>query len=895
MAKPRSGVRHIASKRPASRGASPAKPISDQQARRIAREAYIYGVPMVTVYSTLYAFSIDKANPQYKGPFNSILNVARVFTPDDTAFVTPNSDTPYTFIGPDLRAEPMVLTVPAMEKNRYFVFQMMDLYTFNFDYVGSRATGNGGGDFLLAGPDWKGTKPKGIAKVIRCETQFVNVVGRTQLFNPDDLANVKKIQSGYKLRPLSEYLGQPAPPPAPALDWVKPMVPAQQSKSLEFFNQLGFLLQLTSVNPAEVTLRKRFEKIGIVPGKPFAARSLSGARKTALLKGMADGQKAIDAYRHKLGGKSAGLFGSRSFLKNNYLKRATGTQVGIGANSKDEALYPIYDKDSNGKPLDGTRGRYTLSYSGGKYPPVNAFWSLTMYALPSQLLVKNPIGRYLINSPMLPQLKRDPDGGLTIYIQNQSPGPDKQANWLPAPTGRFMMAARYYWPKRKLLDNSWKSPAVQPAKASAAAKGVSPIEGQAIAKDAYIYAYAMMESYQTWRSQAVDKTANGYVGGFNVFRHYSQPFTPDNTDIVTPNNDTPYSWAWLDLRAEPMVVSAPAVPRDRYYVMQWMDLFTQNFAYIGVRSTGFGAGSYLIAGPGWKGKKPAGISKVFKAETNIVGTLTRTALHGAEDVPNVKAIQAQYKLQPLSSFLRKAPPPPTSPIAFPPYDKAKARTHDFIGYLNFLLQFAEPPVQSETAIRKRFEKIGIVPGQAWDASKIDPAMLAAIDAGVAEGQAKIDALAAKTFATNGLFGSRAQLKTNYLQRDVGAMKGLYGNSLEEAWYGGYICDGSKPSMVHFTKDKLPPAKFFWSMTLYTLPDRFLYANPINRYSIGDRTKGLQYGNDGSLTIYVSNASPGKDKESNWLPAPAAKCSLVARVYGPSEAAMAGVWKLPPLS
>ena len=137
-----------------------------------------------------------------------------------------------------------------------------------------------------------------------------------------------------------------------------------------------------------------------------------------------------------------------------------------------------------------------------------------------------------------------------------------------------------------------------------------------------------------------------------------------------------------------------------------------------------------------------------------------------------------------------------------------------------------------------------------------------------EGQAEIDALAAKTFSTNGLFGSRAQLKTNYLQRDVGAMKGLYGNSLEEAWYGGYVCDGSKPSTVHFGKANLPPAKFFWSMTMYTIPDRFLYANPINRYSIGDRTKGLQYGKDGSLTIYVSNASPGKDKESNWLPAPA---------------------------
>jgi hypothetical protein len=426
------------------------------------------------------------------------------------------------------------------------------------------------------------------------------------------------------------------------------------------------------------------------------------------------------------------------------------------------------------------------------------------------------------------------------------------------------------------------------------AQTVSPVETRAIAKEAYIYAFAMLENYQTWYSQAVDKNANGYVGGFNVFRHYSEPFTPDNHDVVTPNNDTPYSWAWLDLRAEPMVVSVPAVPKDRYYVMQWVDLFTYNFAYIGVRATGFGAGSYMIAGPDWKGQKPAGIKQVFKAETEIVGTLTRTVLEGPDDVANVKALQAQYKLQPLSAFLGTPAPPSAPPISFPPYDKAKAHSHDFIGYLNFLLQFAEPPYPSEIAIRRRFEKIGIVPGKLWDASKVDPGTLTAVDAGVKDGQAAIDAQAAKTFSSNGLFGSRAFLKTNYITRDVAAMKGLYGNSLEEAWYGGYIGDGTKPSVIHFTKANLPPAKFFWSATLYTLPDRFLYANPINRYSVGDRTKGLTYGKDGSLTIYVSNTSLGKDKESNWLPAPAGKYSLVARVYGPGKAAMSGKWQLPPL-
>ncbi|MER9401489.1 DUF1254 domain-containing protein [Mesorhizobium sp. M0615] len=429
--------------------------------------------------------------------------------------------------------------------------------------------------------------------------------------------------------------------------------------------------------------------------------------------------------------------------------------------------------------------------------------------------------------------------------------------------------------------------------AAAAAANVGPNEARAIAKDAYVYAYAMMESYQTWRKQAVDKADPGYVGGFGVYRHYSEPFTPDNKDIVTPNNDTPYSWAWLDLRAEPYVISVPAVPKDRYYVMQWIDLFTFNFAYTGVRSTGFDAGSYLIAGPNWKGETPAGIKQVFHAETEIVGTLTRTSI-GPDGSAGVKALQARYKLKPLSAFVGQKAPPPAPAIAFPPYDVATARSHGFIGYLNFLLQFALPPDPSEVELRQRFAKIGIGPGQPWDSAKVDPVILAAITDGVKDGQAEIDVLAAKTFDTNGLFGSREEQKNNYLNRAVAAMKGLYGNSIAEAWYGGWLGDGTAPSVVHFDKPDLPPAKFFWSATLYTLPDRFLFANPLKRYSIGDRTDGLAYNADGSLDIYVGPTSPGAEKEANWLPSPAAKYSLVLRVYGPSEAAMTGKWKLPKL-
>jgi len=435
--------------------------VSPSELRAIARDAYIYGVPMVDTWKTMYAFSIDTSNPQYKGPFNSVLNIARVFTPDDTAFVTPNSDTPYTFAGLDVRAAPVVITVPKIDPERYFVFQLMDLYTFNFAYIGSRTTGNGGGSYLIAGPKWQGETPKGITKVLRCETDLVTVVGRTQLLNPSDLDNVKRIQDGYKVQPLWMFAGTAPPPAPPPVQWATPIAEADERSSPAFFGLLAFLLQFAvPAHPSETALRERFAAIGIEPGKPFHVSSLSADEKGALAAGMADGQRAIDERRASLGGKTDTLFGDRAFLGNDFVARATGTQVGIGANSREEALYPILDKDADGDPLDGRAHKYRLRFAKGALPPVEAFWSITMYDVPRQLLVKNTLDRYLINSPMLPGLKADADGGLTIDIQAESPGAERESNWLPAPAGPFVMFMRYYWPKAALLTGQWTTPAI---------------------------------------------------------------------------------------------------------------------------------------------------------------------------------------------------------------------------------------------------------------------------------------------------------------------------------------------------------------------------------------------------------------------------------------------------
>jgi hypothetical protein len=434
--------------------------VTPAEARAIAKEAYVYGFPVVDSYRIQYSYFVDRQNPEFKAPWNTLVNIPRVYTPADTAIQTPNSDTPYSWLGMDLRAEPIVLTVPAIEKERYFTVQLIDAYTFNFAYVGSRTTGNDGGSFLIAGPNWKGETPKGVKEVIRSETEFVFAAIRTQLFNPGDLDNVKKVQAGYKAQTLSAFLGIAAPKAAPSVDFIKPVTPAEERTSPQFFNILNFVLQFCPTDPSETALMARFAKLDIGGGKTLDVSKLSPEMKTAIAQGMADAWADFAGLKKEFdAGKltSGDVFGTRQYLKNNYLYRMAAAVLGIYGNSKQEAMYPAYYVDEAKQKLDGAN-RYTLRFAPGQLPPVNAFWSMTMYDEPQSLLVANPINRYLVNSPMLPQFQKDADGGLTLIVQNESPGKDKEANWLPAPKGPFSMIMRLYWPKPEAIDATWKQP-----------------------------------------------------------------------------------------------------------------------------------------------------------------------------------------------------------------------------------------------------------------------------------------------------------------------------------------------------------------------------------------------------------------------------------------------------
>lgn len=444
--------------------ATPQSALTAEAARAIARDAYVYGFPIVDNYRILHTYFVDESGPQYRAPWNTLFNEARVYTPADTAIQTPNSDTPYSYLGADLRAEPLVFTVPKIEEGRYYSLQFIDLYTYNFAYVGSRATGNGGGSYLLAGPGWQGEKPDGIDAVISCDTGLAFVLYRTQLFSPDDIDNVKAVQAGYQVQPLSAFLGQPAPPPAIVVDFYPPLSAEDERTSLTFFDELNFLLQFCPVVPSETALRERFATLGIAAGQTFDPEALTPDIKQAVQDGIADAWKDLDGVQADLaaGAVSTGdLFGTRELLGGNYLYRMAGAALGIYGNTKQEAMYPSYLVDADGQPLDGAKHDYTLRFAPGQLPPVNAFWSVTMYTAPESLLYANPIDRYLINSPMLPDLIADADGGITLFIQHDSPGKSKEANWLPAPDGAFQMAMRLYWPKPEALDGTWTAPPLQ--------------------------------------------------------------------------------------------------------------------------------------------------------------------------------------------------------------------------------------------------------------------------------------------------------------------------------------------------------------------------------------------------------------------------------------------------
>jgi hypothetical protein len=362
--------------------------------------------------------------------------------------------------------------VPAVDPKRYYSVQLVDGNTFNYGYIGSRATGSKAGNYLIVGPRWQGATPPGIDKLFRSGTDFSLAIFRTQLFDPADMPNVIKVQDGYAAQPLSAFLKQPAPTAAPTIDW--PKIDKELVKT-NFFDYLDLVLQFAPAAANEEAIRAKLASIGIGPGRKFNFKDLSLEHKAAILLAMKEGDdkidKAIASTGKEINGwRVGGLAGGDAAAFNgDWLRRAAVAKAGIYANDPAEAMYPLTRQDGMGQTLDGAKHKYTLTFARDQLPPVNAFWSVTMYDGKTQLLIKNPINRYLINSPMLPSMKKNADGSLTMYIQKDSPGKDKESNWLPAPDGPIYLVMRLYWPKTEAPSilppggGTWQPPGLKQA------------------------------------------------------------------------------------------------------------------------------------------------------------------------------------------------------------------------------------------------------------------------------------------------------------------------------------------------------------------------------------------------------------------------------------------------
>ena len=442
--------------------------------------------------------------------------------------------------------------------------------------------------------------------------------------------------------------------------------------------------------------------------------------------------------------------------------------------------------------------------------------------------------------------------------------------------------------------------AVHAGFATAATPAVSPEEARAIAREAYVYGYSPVSAYRYMMEEVFDSKAISYIGAFNKFLHYQRLNTPDDT-IITPNVDTPYSRAWLDLRAEPVVVTLPEItPQDRYYVLQAISLDHYNIDFAGTRTIGQSGGPIVYVGPRYSGPIPQGAGRVVISPTDFVYLQGRILLTDPNDMPNVVAIQDRITVRPLSALLgQPAPPAPERFVPMPwSTDEEALRSVKTLDYLAYLLQFISLKTPGEQAMLQRFARIGIVPGRPFALTDLSPAQQAAVRAGVADGVADVQKAVNSATTSVGLLGSKAEIGDNYLNRAAGVGVGIFGNSPAEAIYLGATLDKAKAGekyVLRFPAGQTPPIERegFWSITMYNLPQRLLVRNPLNRYAIGNRSPGLKFDRDGSLSIYLQPTSPGKDKESNWLPTPPeGPFFYVLRLYLPSKSVLDGTWKAP---
>jgi len=439
--------------------------LSEEEALKLGTEAYIYGYSPVTMEMTRRVTTNVAAPTETRAPMGQLCLMREYPTAAYRDVTAPNADTLYSTAWMDLSKEPYVFSFPDAG-DRYFLMPMLDAWTNVFQVPGKRTTGDKAQKYLISGPGWSGKVPEGVTEY-KSPTNLVLLIGRVYCSGtPDDYKAVHAFQDQLKLVPLSAYGKDYTPPKGtvnPDIDMKTPVRDQVNAlKAADFFKLMAKLLKDNPPAKADAPMVAKLKKIGIEPGKDFdiskldpaVARGLEQATKTGLEQIMAHFKQAGKIINGWVFADPTGLYGT------DYLQRASVTFYGLGANRMQDAVYPTLDVADDGKPCDGAN-KYTLTFPKGQLPPVNGFWSLTMYDK-DYFFVANPLNRYTLSQRN--QLQENADGSITLYLQHDSPGKDQESNWLPGPQGQFVPMLRLYWPKEKdpsILDGTWKPPAVK--------------------------------------------------------------------------------------------------------------------------------------------------------------------------------------------------------------------------------------------------------------------------------------------------------------------------------------------------------------------------------------------------------------------------------------------------
>lgn len=434
--------------------------LTPEEARGIAQEAYIYAYSIVHGYRALHWLGVRK------GGFNKLGHYRKIVDPSDdlNMEVQINLDTLYSQTPLDLRAEPLVLTVPDFDGDRYFSFQFSDFYMHNFAYIGTRTTGQGGGSYLIAGPDWEGEIPSRLTGVIRSETNILYSLLRILCRDKADEPDVNALQDRFKLEPLSAYLDRP---PALPIQWEWKWPSRTMLLGTEIFSYFNFLLQLIDQRESERDLFKRFAGIGIEAGKEYDISHLPLAVQSAILKGAEEAHDRLKDACKNIGTLVNGwaivprIRGNSDLLSGcpeNYFKRAVQAMFGIYGVDLEECVYLPSEQDSQGEILDASKHNYVLHLP--RQPPCRGFWSLTAYDRSTQFLVRNEIERYAISN-RTQGVAINPDGSMTLYLQHNAPQADKRSNWLPVPAKELFMVLRLYIPDQEAIDAVYVPPPIE--------------------------------------------------------------------------------------------------------------------------------------------------------------------------------------------------------------------------------------------------------------------------------------------------------------------------------------------------------------------------------------------------------------------------------------------------